>query len=299
MHERAAPQRGEVTTSTDRRARASRRGHSAVRRSLIDRAAAWWREGWNSYTRQAEYGIFGWEGPTTDPEHDRGVLPAAVFWDMDGTLADTESHWTAARANLAREHGIPWGALDSQAFIGAPLTASAAEMRRRGLPLEDDELIDEIVTRALKAIRSDLRWRPGALELLSRMCDAGTPCALVTMAYKSVADFVAESAHPAAFQAVIAGNDVIRGKPHPEPYLRAVGALRVNPADCLAIEDTRIGAESATAAGIPTLVISDQSGQSILASTATRRSLEGISYQDLANIKGEAHARLTNTRPLR
>lgn len=268
----------------------------AGRRGVMDRAITWWREGWDAYTKYAEFGIFGWDGPSPESDHDRGTLPAAVLWDMDGTLVDTEPHWAAARASLAHEHGIPWGPADSHAFIGAPLAASAAEMRRRGLALEDDELIDQIVARALDAIRSDLRWRPGALELLTRIADAGIPCALVTMAYRPVAEFVATSAHPSAFHAVIAGDDVTRGKPHPEAYLRAAEALRVPEADCLAIEDTDVGARSAVAAGVPTLVVPNTPRLSGVAAAVTRGSLAGIGYQDLADIRGEARARLANSR---
>lgn len=258
---------------------------------LLARTAAWCRDGWMSYAEHAEYGVVGfWVAPPRRPDPDHDALPAAVLWDMDGTLADTEPHWIAAREAVAREHGIPWGPDDAHAFVGAPLAASAEAMRGRGLSLDGEALIAEIVGRALDGIRSDLRWRPGALELLHSIADAGIPCALVTMAYRPVAEYVARSAHPTAFHAVVAGDDVAHGKPHPEAYLTAAAALGVDPAGCLAIEDTETGARSASAAGVPTLLVSHRPELTGIAGIATRPSLAGLGFRDLAVIRGEAHA---------
>ncbi len=80
----------------------------------------------------------------------------------------------------------------------------------------------------------------------------GTPQALVTMSYASIAEPIAAVT---PFAAVVTGDIVTHGKPHPEPYLRAAELLGVDPADCLAIEDSGTGATSANAAGCHVLVV--------------------------------------------
>jgi HAD superfamily hydrolase (TIGR01509 family) len=180
---------------------------------------------------------------------------AAVLWDMDGTLVDTEPLWAAARARLASHYGIPWTEADAKYFVGKPMPLSAEEMRRRGVDIPADRIIDELVQEVLDGLKIEIVWRPGARELVASLADAGIPCALVTMAYSPVAFYVAAQTHPSAFEAVVAGDHITLGKPHPEPYLRAAAALGVDAAECIAIEDTENGALSAQAAGMPVLVV--------------------------------------------
>ena len=75
------------------------------------------------------------------------------------------------------------------------------------------------------------------------------PCALVTMSWRRLVDAVVEELAPIHFDAVVTGDDVRDGKPHPEPYLRRRAALGVDPTECVAIEDSPTGVASATAAG--------------------------------------------------
>ena len=96
------------------------------------------------------------------------------------------------------------------------------------------------------ALQQDVPWRPGAVELIHDLAEQGTPQALVTMSYASIAAPVA-AALP--FAAVVTGDIVPRGKPFPDPYLMAAELLGVDPTRCLAIEDSPTGAASANAAG--------------------------------------------------
>ncbi|SDO97338.1 haloacid dehalogenase superfamily, subfamily IA, variant 3 with third motif having DD or ED [Arthrobacter sp. ok909] len=73
-------------------------------------------------------------------QDNRTGYPAAVLWDMDGTLVDTEPFWIQARADLAAEYHVPWSDADASFFIGKPLPVSAAEMRNRGVPLAEPYL---------------------------------------------------------------------------------------------------------------------------------------------------------------
>jgi HAD superfamily hydrolase (TIGR01509 family) len=182
-------------------------------------------------------------------------LPSAVLWDMDGTLVDTEPHWMAAQRRLARDHDVEWTDADAHATVGKPMPVSAGMLQDSGIDRPVEQIIDILVDQVVDAISPRIPWLPGAERLLGDLADAGIPCALVTMASSPVAHRVAAAAPGNAIRAVIAGNDVTRGKPHPEPYLQAAAKLGVSPADCVAIEDSLNGTLSAEAAGIPVLVV--------------------------------------------
>lgn len=179
----------------------------------------------------------------------------AVLWDMDGTLVDTEPLWMAAQVALARQYGIPWDAEDSRNTVGKPMPVSAAVLQDRGIDLPVPTIIDRLVQEVVSAITPTVPWLPGAERILTDLATAHIPCALVTMAYSPVAQRVAAAAPKSAFRAVVAGDDVSHGKPHPDPYLHAAAALGVDPARCVTVEDSLNGARSAQAAGIPVLVV--------------------------------------------
>jgi HAD superfamily hydrolase (TIGR01509 family) len=100
-----------------------------------------------------------------------------------------------------------------------------------------------------------LTWQPGARELLRRLKAAGVPCALVTMSYRRMAEAVVRSLPAGSFAAVVTGDEVEHGKPHPEPYLTAAALLGVEPSECVVIEDTSTGAAAGLAAGCRVLVV--------------------------------------------
>ncbi|MFV2142800.1 HAD family hydrolase [Isoptericola sp. G70] len=180
------------------------------------------------------------------------TLPAAVLWDMDGTLVDTEPYWISAEQELVAEHGGTWTHAQALQLVGNPLAVSAGVLREAGVDLPVPEIVDRLLTRVTAQVRDDVPWRPGARDLLDVLGAAGVPCALVTMSYAVLAEAV--TAHvPGAFVTLVTGDQVERGKPDPEPYLVAARRLGVRPSDCVAIEDSPAGLASALAAGTRTL----------------------------------------------
>ena len=185
----------------------------------------------------------------------RSALPAAVLWDMDGTLVDTEPYWMAAEQALMVDFGLPWRAEDGLSMLGLPLLAAAEVLRGHGVPLAAEVIVDRLLGSVVDAVAEAAPWQPGAHELLVALGAAGVPCALVTMSYRTLAEAVTRHAPPGSFAAVIAGDEVVHGKPHPEPYLRAAAALSVDITACVAIEDSPPGVASALASGARTLGI--------------------------------------------
>ena len=182
-------------------------------------------------------------------------LPDAVLWDLDGTLVDTEPYWIDAEYELTGAHGVTWTHEHAMAVVGMALLDAAQVMVDAGVPLAGPEVVDFMVSRVVARLREQVPWRPGARRLLRELADAGVPCALVTMSYRSIADVVVEAAPAGAFGVVVTGDSVTRGKPHPEPYLQAVEKLGVEASRTVAIEDSPTGIASATAAGTRPLAV--------------------------------------------
>ncbi len=176
--------------------------------------------------------------------------PAAVLWDMDGTLVDTEPFWIRAETELVAQHGGTWTQADAHALVGSDLLDSAAYIRRvGGVDMDPVDIVNAMMERVIEQMADDPPWQPGALDLLAALRAAGVPCVLVTMSWRRLAGAVVDLLPPGTFAHIVVGDEVSRGKPHPEPYLAAAQRLGVEPAACIAIEDSPTGAASAKAAG--------------------------------------------------
>lgn len=210
-------------------------------------------------------------------------LPAAVLWDMDGTLVDTEPYWIAAEHAIVEEHGGTWNDEFAHQLVGNDLMVSA-EFIRANSPIdwEPERIVDELLVRVVAQVREHVPWRPGARELLAALRDAGVPSALVTMSWRVLADAVVEALPDGAFAAVVTGDEVSHGKPHPEPYQAAARMLGVDPARCVAIEDSPTGVRSAVAAGVPTLAVPHVVPVPETAGAVQVAGLDGMTPQGLA-----------------
>jgi HAD superfamily hydrolase (TIGR01509 family) len=175
---------------------------------------------------------------------------------MDGTLVDTEPYWIEEEYALVGEHGGTWSQEHALKLVGNDLLVSAEYIREHGgVDLEPAVIVDRLLDGVVAHIRERVPWRPGAVELLAGLREAGVPCALVTMSYERFVAPVLAALPAGTFAAVVTGDAVTVGKPHPEPYLTAARLLGVAPRHCVAIEDSNTGAKSAEAAGCVVLVV--------------------------------------------
>jgi len=187
--------------------------------------------------------------PAPRPPGERRAL-AAVLWDMDGTLVDTEPYWIRAETELVTTHGGTWTQADAHALVGLDLLDSAAYIRRvGGVDMAPAAIVEMMMERVIEQVAAAPPWRPGALDLLAALRAAGVPSVLVTMSWRRLVGAVVDLLPAGSFAATVAGDEVERGKPHPEPYLAAADILGVAPGACVAIEDSPTGARSARAAG--------------------------------------------------
>ena len=182
--------------------------------------------------------------------------PAAVLWDMDGTLVDTEPYWIASEFDLVEQHGGSWSHDHAMNLVGNDLLVSGRYIHEHaGIDLQPSEIVEGLLDRVVARVEQKVPWRPGALELLEDLRRNEVRCALVTMSYRRfVAPVLAELAED-TFEVVVTGDSVTHGKPHPEPYATAAAVLGVDPAQTLAIEDSNTGARSAEAAGCTVVVV--------------------------------------------
>lgn len=211
------------------------------------------------------------------------ALPAGVLWDMDGTLIDTEPYWIAEERELIRAAGGTWTHEDAVELVGNSLLTSAEIILARtpvtGTP---EEVVDRLLAGVVERTRAHLPWRPGARELLAECVARGVPNALVTMSYAPLADVLLEGLPEGTFAAVVTGDQVERGKPAPDPYLLAASRLGVEPADCVAVEDSPTGVRSSTAAGVPTIGVPHVVPIPELPGMVTLPGLDGLGLADLA-----------------
>src|SRR5690606_10787123 len=92
--------------------------------------------------------------------------PAAVLWDMDGTLVDTEPYWLVAERELVASWGGTWTLEDGLSVVGSGLEHTASVIRSHGVQLPIPAIIESLTDIVLAQVREHLPWRPGARELL-------------------------------------------------------------------------------------------------------------------------------------
>jgi HAD superfamily hydrolase (TIGR01509 family) len=181
------------------------------------------------------------------------TLPAAVLWDMDGTLVDTEPSWMRAETALVESFGGVWSHEDGLSLVGSGLWDSARILQARGVEMEANAIVDWLTNRVHTEIQQSLTWRPGAQELLKELRAEGVRTALVTSSLRMLAEGIVQAMGFDAFELIVGGDDVSQNKPHPEAYLHAASLLDVDITRCVAIEDSLPGVASAVASGAYTV----------------------------------------------
>jgi HAD superfamily hydrolase (TIGR01509 family) len=177
-------------------------------------------------------------------------LPAAVLWDMDGTLIDSEPYWMKSEGAFAKANNSAWTEQDGLNLVGMSLYDSSKIIKEKvGSDLEPEQIIEQLTNEVTAQLKHEILWRPGAKELLLLLRKKKVKTALVTMSMHRMAKQVVDSIGFDAFDVIVAGDDVLHGKPHPEAYLKAAELLGVKPQECVAFEDSISGLRSAEAAG--------------------------------------------------
>ena len=175
---------------------------------------------------------------------------------MDGVLIDSESVWSEAREELARETGGRWGPDTQRRMMGMSSTEWSRFMRDEvGVPQEPDEISANVVERLERRYREHLPLLPGAREAVQRLAQHW-PLAVASSSNRPLIDLVLELAGLSeCFRVTVSSEEVPRGKPAPDVYLEAVRRLGVEAAGSAAIEDSTNGLLAAQAVGMRVIAI--------------------------------------------
>jgi len=181
---------------------------------------------------------------------------AAVLFDMDGLLVDTEPLWFETETEVMGRLGTQWTKQDQEALLGGSMERTVgyllAKATRPASPQDIERWMTEGMLDRVRAGRVEIR--PGARELLAEVAAAGLPYALVTSSERPLAEAVLAGTG-FRFPVTVCGDDVSTTKPDPAPYLLAAKLLEVMPGSCVALEDSLNGVASATAAGCAVVAV--------------------------------------------
>lgn len=213
----------------------------------------------------------------------------AVFWDLDGTLVDTERHWTAVQTELVESFGGTWTEAQALSIMGRSQADSIKALQRAGVRLSFEEIAQRVTAGVRDRIRESVHWRPGAAELLAGLRAHSVPCVLVTMSHGHIVADILNHFPVNSFELAVTGDTVSQGKPHPEAYETAFRHLertrpRLSSRRVFAIEDSLPGTRAACAAGLPTLGVPHLAPLAAADGLTIWPTLEGRGVLDLQTI---------------
>jgi HAD superfamily hydrolase (TIGR01509 family) len=179
-----------------------------------------------------------------------------VLFDMDGTLIDSEPIWFDTEVAILADHGYRLGREHWVKVLGQPNDVAVRYLLEvSGVALAPERLNRLIEDAMAERMGRGIALVAGARELFAELDAAGIPAALVSASSRRIVDACLESIGRDRFRATVSGDDVVHGKPHPEPYLAAARLLGADPSRCAVIEDSPNGSRSGTAAGCRVLAI--------------------------------------------
>ncbi|GGS72036.1 MULTISPECIES: HAD family hydrolase [Streptomyces] len=217
-----------------------------------------------------------------------GSALQAVLLDMDGTLVDTEGFWWDVEVEVFASLGHTLDETWRHVVVGGPMTRSAgflieatgADITLAELTVLLNEGFEDRIGRALPLM-------PGAARLLAELHESETPTALVSASHRRIIDRVLSVLGPHHFALSIAGDEVSRTKPFPDPYLLAAAGLGADPARCAVVEDTATGVAAAEAAGCRVVAVPSVAPITPAAGRTVVTSLEEVDLPFLRSLMTE------------
>ncbi|EIK81991.1 hypothetical protein CGSMWGv1500E_05396 [Gardnerella vaginalis 1500E] len=230
----------------------------------------------------------------TNTQSNKNIL-RAVFWDMDGTLIDSEPYWHESEFYLVEKYGGYWDEDLAWKCSGGSLETVANKMIPSGTKLTVEEIgkgmVDYVAAREAECVP----WIPGVLDLLKSLTNAGIPSILVSNSPRCLVENIVKHAPEGAFAGYVCGDDGFKPKPSAEPYLAAgkmVGIcgsaeeIAEQMAHCVIIEDSLSGLTAAVNSGATVVAQTGFSRANIEESKhhAELNGYEGVSAKTLENI---------------
>lgn len=219
----------------------------------------------------------------------RRSLPAAVLFDMDGTLVSTQNAWQNSVKTVAALQGIPIGESDLVHVHGH----SVHHVARHLSAITDGEISPrrleyELTEEFAAAAGLGFQILPGVREILAELKFASVPTALVSAAPRKVVNVVLSVIGENWFDLTLASEDTQNQKPAPDPYLTAVHLLGVHAPHCVVVEDSPVGVASGLAAGCRVLAVPSSLAIAPDPDVVILDSLEQVSVPFLASLVASA-----------
>ncbi len=186
--------------------------------------------------------------------------PAAIIFDMDGLLVDSERLWKVAETDLLAQHGATYSDEKHAPFIGMGLDEFLPSIKRvYELEVSVEALQTELMAQMLQLVKTDANPQPGAAELIQFVDKHSIPRAIASSSPLDLihATVGSQDGWDDIFLTRASAGEVQRGKPAPDVYLLAAERLGVPPEQCLALEDSPNGARAAVAAGMTCFAVPD------------------------------------------
>ncbi|MEU3946941.1 HAD family phosphatase [Streptomyces sp. NPDC029526] len=218
------------------------------------------------------------------PARSAGTGLQAVLLDMDGTLVDTEGFWWDVEVEVFASLGHTLDESWRHVVVGGPMSRSAGFLiEATGADIALPELTVLLNDGFEARIDGALPLMPGAERLLAELSEYRVPTALVSASHRRIIDRVMNSLGRHHFALSVAGDEVPRTKPHPDPYLSAAAGLGADPARCAVVEDTATGVTAAEAAGCQVVAVPSVAP---IAPAAGRTVVPSLEVVDLPFLRG-------------
>jgi HAD superfamily hydrolase (TIGR01509 family) len=182
--------------------------------------------------------------------------PAAIVFDLDGVLVDSERVWDEVRRAVVTDRGGRWRDEATRAMQGMSTPEWSAYLAGPlGTAGTPEELAGTVVAAMAERYRAAVPLLPGAVAAVTALA-ARWPLAVASSSPPELIGAVLAAAGVAdRFRVVVSSEEVPRGKPAPDVYLATAERLGVDPARCVAVEDSANGLRSAAAAGMTVVAV--------------------------------------------
>ncbi len=207
----------------------------------------------------------------------------AIIFDLDGTLIETEHLWDQARRGLAEKSGVSWPEEATRAMMGMSTREWSGYLADHvGIPMSPELAAQATIESMAEHHRGGLELLPGAVESVKRMAEHYR-LAMASSSPRLLIDAAAEGLGIRdLLEVTVSTEEVERGKPEPDGFLRAAELLGVDPGRCVAVEDSENGILSALNAGMTVVVVPpafEPPAQAILDRTIVLGSLDELTHE--------------------